>query len=295
MKQSTWRNIGQDVTAASVKEVMEQAGLDYNVVLKPLYTASGILVPENFASMTESGDQIFGVVGSKYNPVQNLEAFSFIDEMLPSGLVFEKAGQTRHGLVFIIASLPEYSIFGDQMKTYLIFQNSHNGMIPLKAAITPLRMVCENQFSYAFKGASNTVKIRHTTSAQQRLYEAQRILGQTTEYTKQFQLLAERLLGVRITAKQAEILIQRIFPIAAEEKDKKRDAIIEMRENLMGIYTSEPDIQNFRGTGWGLVNAYTDFATHVEPQRKADGWEQNKFVSLLGMDMSEVINMIAAA
>jgi phage/plasmid-like protein (TIGR03299 family) len=295
MKSTTWRNLGTEVQANNIADVMVQAGLNYEVVLNPLQTTGGILVPDSYASMTKDGSHIFGVVGSKYNPVQNTEAFSFIDEMIPSGLIFEKAGQTRHGLVYIIASLPEYKLFGDKMKTYIIFQNSHNGMIPLKAAITPLRLVCENQFNYAFKGASNTVKIRHTTSAQQRLGEAQRVMSQTQDYTFQFQTLAHDLLGVRLTAAQVKSLIDRILPLEKDAAEKKAQTVIEMRENMYGIYTNEPDLQNFRGTGWGLANAYTDFMTHSEPQRKAEGWQDNRFAYLLNLDMGDVIDMIAAA
>lgn len=40
MKQSSWRNIGAEVSGDSVQEIILQAGLDYEVVKEPIYTGA---------------------------------------------------------------------------------------------------------------------------------------------------------------------------------------------------------------------------------------------------------------
>lgn len=112
MKQSSWRNIGTEVNGDSVQEIILQAGLDYEVVKEPIYTGVGEMVPDAFVTRVKDEPVFFGTVGSRYEVIQNAEAFSFIDNMVSNGLVFEKAGQTASGMVCIIASLENFSIFG---------------------------------------------------------------------------------------------------------------------------------------------------------------------------------------
>ena len=164
MRTATWQNIGVDVTGSSnVSDVLKRANLDYTVHKEQMMTPSGLIVPGRMATVaTINGqDTVLGDVSDKYSICQNSEAFDFVDN-ISDELTFEKAGQTDSGMVYIIASLPELKVLDDLIKPYVILQNSHNGRYSLKATITPLRIVCQNQFNYAFGHSQNNISIIHS-------------------------------------------------------------------------------------------------------------------------------------
>ena len=212
--------------------------------------------------------------------------------MLPDGLVFEKAGQTEGGMVYIIASLDNYDIFGDEMKPYIIFQNSHNGSIPMKAALTTLRMVCQNQFTVAFKHASNVVKVRHTANANQRMAEAQRIMNEAITYRSSVAQLAEELHSIKLNSISANRIAAELFPYTENDSKLRVERAEESRSKLLSIYRYDDDLANHRNTGWGMLNAYSDFVTHAQPNRMTKNWEENKFVSVLNTNMNNAIEII---
>lgn len=292
MKQSTWSNVGTNVNGNSVKEIILQAGLDYEVIKEPIYTGAGEMIPGQFVTRQKDEPVFFGTVGSRYEIIQNADAFAFVDDMLPDGLVFEKAGQTEGGMVYIIASLDNYDIFGDKMKPYIIFQNSHNGSIPMKAALTTLRMVCQNQFTVAFKEASNVVKVRHTANANQRMAEAQRIMNEAITYRSSVAQLAEELHSIKLNSISANRIAAELFPYTENDSKLRVERAEESRSELLGIYRYDDDLANHRNTGWGMLNAYSDFVTHAQPNRMTKNWEENKFVSVLNTNMNNAIEII---
>lgn len=50
-REATWHNVGKDIREAnSVKEAMQIAGMDYEVVKVPIYLSNGFKVENQFAT-----------------------------------------------------------------------------------------------------------------------------------------------------------------------------------------------------------------------------------------------------
>ena len=163
---NTWANIGTTMKETNVEDVLKTAGLDYNVVTTPVFTefnGNKIKYPNKVMTVRESDGHPYGIVSERYVPMQNKDAFDFIN-YIDDDITFVKAGETETGLVYMIGELHEMDILGDKFKTYAIFQNSHNGRYQLAMSICPLRIVCQNQFNLSFKESNSTVLIRHTKS-----------------------------------------------------------------------------------------------------------------------------------
>lgn len=289
---SSWRNIGTEVNGNSVQEIILQAGLDYEVVKEPIYTGAGEMVPDSFVTRVKNESVFFGTVGSRYEVIQNAEAFSFIDNMVNNGLVFEKAGQTASGMVYIIASLENFNIFGDAMKPYIIFQNSHDGSIPMKAALTTLRLVCENQFSVAFKDAANTVKIRHTFSANARMHEAEKVMQEAILHNNKMSELANELNSIKLNAITANKIAVELFPYKENDSKVKVERAENARAEMLKILRYDDDLANHKNTGWGMLNAYSDYMTHAKPNRATKNWEEARFMKLVNGDMNNAVEII---
>ena len=274
---ATWTNIGSNIRKAStVQEALELSGLNYTVEKVPVYLDNGLQVPGAFCTKREDSDITYGVVGSQFEIVQNIEGFDFINNMIPEGLKFLKAGENKK-FIYIIAQLPSIDVLGDEVAPHIIFQNSHSGSTTLKATIAPLRIVCENQFNLTFKKANNKISLRHTKSIKGRLHTAQEVLIQSSEYLSEFQKSALLLAQKKVSKSQVDDLMDKIFYIKEEFTPTQVRRVEEKRDRFLKAYQAE-DNQNFIGTQWGLVNAYTDFVTHKELRKDTPQALENHFI-----------------
>ena len=274
---ATWTNIGSNIRKAStVQEALELSGLNYTVEKVPVYLDNGLQVPGAFCTKREDSDITYGVVGSQFEIVQNIEGFDFINNMIPEGLKFLKAGENKK-FIYIIAQLPSIDVLGDEVAPHIIFQNSHSGSTTLKATIAPLRIVCENQFNITFKKANNKISLRHTKSIKGRLHTAQEVLIQSSEYLSEFQKSALLLAQKKVSKSQVDDLMDKIFYIKEEFTPTQVRRVEEKRDKFLKAYQAE-DNQNFIGTQWGLVNAYTDFVTHKELRKDTPQALENHFI-----------------
>ena len=274
---ATWTNIGSNIRKAStVQEALELSGLNYTVEKVPVYLDNGLQVPGAFCTKREDSDITYGVVGSQFEIVQNIEGFDFINNMIPEGLKFLKAGENKK-FIYIIAQLPSIDVLGDEVAPHIIFQNSHSGSTTLKATIAPLRIVCENQFNMTFKKANNKISLRHTKSIKGRLHTAQEVLIQSSEYLSEFQKSALLMAQKKVSKSQVDDLMDKIFYIKEEFTPTQVRRVEEKRDKFLKAYQAE-DNQNFIGTQWGLVNAYTDFVTHKELRKDTPQALENHFI-----------------
>ena len=280
---TTWHAIGKDVQECkSMEQVLHASGLDYEVTKKPVFTSvvdGGTLVevPSRFMTVNSNG-KIYDVVSDKFQLVQNREAFEFVDYM-GDELSFEKAGETENGMVYIIGKLPSVNILGDEFTPHVIFRNGFSGKIKITAAICPLRLVCQNQFNFAFKDAQNTVSIRHVGNAEAKLQEARDVLKLSADYMQELNAMAEQYVGIKLTPAQVDRVLDQMFPIVDRESMNpfKLHQLEDARTKFRNAYNAD-DNSNFRGTGWGLINAYTDFITHKPAAGKSETRNEGKFM-----------------
>lgn len=292
-REATWNKVGTDIREAnSVKEALQISGLDYEVVKAPIYLSNGHRIKDQFATKKKGTDEVFGIVGKDYTIVQNEEAFSFVDGIISEGLTFVKAGETSY-MNYIIASLPEQYILDDKFKPYIIFQNSHAGATTLKAAICPLRIICQNQFTMAFRNSENKISIRHSSSIHEKMDEAQHILQFNAEYMDSFNKMANKMAANKIGDEKALDIIDKYFLVDDNASTRKVNSNEEKKTILLNAYNAE-DNQNFRGTQWGLINAFSDYITHLDPARKTNKSNISKFVNVTFNNglMNNFINMV---
>jgi len=229
VKEKAWHGLGQIVeNHPTSAEAIRYAGLDYFVEKRPLFTNGfglgldgidtdfalpKIEVPNYFATVRTDNDAVLGVVGKGYEVVQNADAFQFFDAIVGggSGIKYETAGALGKGeRIFITAKLPEYIKVGrqDLIEQYLFLTTSHDGGGSITAAFTPIRVVCANTLNAAMKNHSAGIKIRHTSSANDRLKQAHTLMGISHVVSEELEELFNYWTKVRITDKQMKKLIQ---------------------------------------------------------------------------------------
>lgn len=267
--QPAWHGLGQVVVGAMTSsEAIKLAGLDYNVAKMPVFGQMGeqlLPVPNKFSTYRTDNNSVFGVVGDRYELVQNKDAFSFFDAIVGEGAaIFETAGALGQGeKVFISAKMPEQiRIAGtdDVSEMYVLLTNTHDGTGAIQACLTGVRVVCSNTMNAALSGSKNKISIRHTTNVKQNLENAHKLLGISHAYTEELNACFNVLAKKSITDTQVKKLIEDLF--VSEKEDSTR--IKNIREAVMESYLTGVGQQNIIGTAWGAYNAITFYTSHKE-------------------------------
>lgn len=293
IRTATWTNIGHDIRkATTVEEALKLSHLDYTVEKVPCFLADGTPIPGAFCTKKENSLETFGVVGKEFSIIQNIEGFDFINALVGEGLTFLKAGENRK-MVWIIGQLPTIDILGDKVTPHVIFQNSHGGNTTLKATIAPLRIICQNQFNLTFRKVDNKISLRHTSSIKDRLHTAETVLAQNSIYLDEFKKKAEEMASAKISKAKVDSFLDTIFEVKAEFNPTKVKNIEEKRTRFLTAYQAE-DNQNFIGTQWGLVNAYTDYVTHKPLKKDTPTALENHFIkSTLKGSINDFVHQVA--
>jgi phage/plasmid-like protein (TIGR03299 family) len=295
VKEKAWHGLGKIIQDyPTSKEAIIQAGLDYNVTKSPLFTIgsgltvgqggemeisqNSIAVPDYYATIRTDNNTVLGVVGKDYEVVQNADAFSFFDAIVGGGdgILYETAGALGLGeRIFITAKLPDYIKVGsnDMIEKYIFLTTSHDGSGSITAAFTPIRIVCQNTLNAALRNSSNTIRIRHTANAKQRLDEAHKVLGLSNKLTGQFEGIFNQWAKVRISDSEVKKLIQMAM---APNKETLNNLIAGKDELLSTLYkntvedvfayamTSDTQqMETTKGTVYGAYNAVTGYFQNV--------------------------------
>jgi len=273
-----WHNLANRIFTKD-EEVTTQTMLDeaklsnWNVRLSPITehipeswndvsTASLVIRDNPFKEQID----VLATVGKRYVPVQNEELFAFADAIHDADPAcrWESAGSLKKGkVVFGTVDIPRTMVLdpqgaNDQTKLYLIVWTSHDGSVAVQAAVTPVRVVCQNTLNLAMREAKQSFKIRHTQTVEGRIAVARETLGLALGYFDEFEIEAQALFNQAITDAEFSKLVQSIYP--KPEKDSK--GAVKKWENkivlLDELYYNSPTNTNIKGTKWGAFNALTE-------------------------------------
>lgn len=210
---------------------------------------------------------VLATVGKRYNVIQNEELFAFADNIHDAdpNCRWESAGSLRKGkIVFGTVEIPRTMVLdpqgaNDETKLYLIVWTSHDGSVAVQAAITPVRVVCQNTLNLAMRNAKQSFKIRHTQTAEGKIQIARETLGLTLGYFDEFEAQAKNLFEQSITDAEFSKLIQTIYP--KPDKDASKAALTRWENKVVlidDLYHNSPTNATIKGTKWGALNALTE-------------------------------------
>ena len=280
VREKPWHGLGTIVKEAPTSaDAIRLAGLDWSVVQEPIYTNFNRVVDGYRANVRSSDRKVLGVVSDRYKVVQNVDAFSFTDELLGKGVRYETAGSLQEGKkVWLLARLPrEYIIAGERISPYLVFSNTHDGSGSVKVAITPVRVVCNNTLNLALGTAKRSFSMIHTGNIQDKIQEAKDTLFMAEEYMDCLGVEFEQLRRQKITDAQVKEYIELLLPMEKEPTPIQSKNIIRLREDMMKRYYDAPDLQKVGNNAYRFINAVSDFATHSNPLRRTANYNENLF------------------
>lgn len=279
-----WHGLGtRVVTAPNSKTALEVAGLNWNVIQRPLFTDQEQEVDGYKANVRNSDGKVLGVVTDRYKVVQNQDAFAFTDELLGEGVRYETAGSLQEGKrIWLLAKLPnEYIITGERISPYLVLTNTHDGSGAIRAAMTPIRVVCQNTLNLALREAKRSWSAIHTGNIQEKMEEARETLLMAENYMVSLGNEIEALSKIKMTDKKVMDYIDLLLPMDAGASDLQKKNIETLKEDIKIRYFEAPDLVSLDKNGYRFINAVSDFATHSKPLRETKNFRENLFAKTI--------------
>ena len=270
----------------SLDVALKLSGLDFEVEKKPVYFNStfgmtneaGKNLPPKFTKIegqftTVRTDtmQPFGVVTDAYKILQNRDAFDFLDSLVVEGAKFETAGffKKNGAASYITMSTEPMTILGDEFDPFMMISNGHDGGSAVKVCLTAIRAVCRNTAILALKKASNLVTVQHSKKMYDKLLVAQEVLLSNTKYMEELKIVAEELAVKPFSEEAFEALVRKLYPIEKEQSEIIQIRNLAQIEHLFRAYKQD-DLQNFNGTAWKCIQAFSDAESHPLRFRKSN-------------------------
>lgn len=280
-----WHRLGTPVDGnMTIEQALQVARADFTVTKRELTaTVPGVGTVGTDARIPVAGKvatvrdvpgtnehQVLGVVGEGYGVVQNDEALQAAYDIVGASAgeaYLDTLGVLGEGeRLFSYLRLEDLVIdpvgINDRIERGLVIYWSHDGSIAMTYAFSDIRVVCKNTVQMALEGAQRVFKAKHTSAVQDRMKDAQRVLGVSTQWAEQFKQQAEQMLRVQYSEDLFERYLNRVFPKSSANTERQQRNIDGIHTQIRGIFANERNSKEFGANGWTMYNAVVEYLDH---------------------------------
>lgn len=276
------QRLGTDISAAtSIDEAIQMAGLNWGLNIVDGDLPFTFMTPQGVTTTSFPGMRLnqrtdnsvtLGVVGGRYQQVDNCSVFGLGQYILDQGGVPAVGGEFDHGRkVFMRFDLPGTNIRLLNGKDLISFgvtiKAAHDGTGNVEAALEARRLICMNGQTAKIKGIPHVFKVRHTASAEVRMREAQTILAGAHRYAKEFTAAAEHMLDTRMTPARFGKFIDGLYPEPSVDEKRAHTLWENRRAELLSLFKFAETNNLGRGTEWAAYNSVTEYLDWTSPVR----------------------------
>jgi phage/plasmid-like protein (TIGR03299 family) len=280
-----WHGLGSQLSQNQPLEVWQrEAGMDWHIEESPVRFVAGASshlgsihsYPEQKVLYRSDTKAPLSVVSNRYKVVQPNEVLEFYRDLTEyAGYELETAGVLKGGKKFwALARTGQSSVLKgrDEVNGYLLLATSCDGTLATMATPTTVRVVCNNTLAIAVNGASQAIRVPHSTE-----FNAQRVkqqlgisVSQWSEFMYRMKTLSER----KVKPKEAlQYFLQVICSTATDLEDRKQLPQHRALQKVQDLYQGQgrgSQLASAQDTAWGLLNAVTEFVDHEKRARSTD-------------------------
>ena len=286
-KDSVMERIGYILSEAeqkqSIKEIFQTTGLDWTVQQTPVRSdikAVNDNITNHVINYRSDNNGFLSIVSqSHYHIVNNVEAFNFINDL--DGFTIERVGEVGGGKqVFIVGKANDGISIGDNdyIQQYLTFIHGHNGKQGIQLIVSPIRMFCMNQLNIMLRQAQFKYSLKHVKSVEQKLRNVHEALQSNIIYMTSLGETLETLSTTKATITMEQFLSQ-LIPLEENMSPRTELNRYKMRTAIHDLYHFKDDNQNYVGTKFGMLNAVSDYLSHVSYKNCTGETDANMFLS----------------
>ena len=280
-----WHGLGSQLSQNQPLEVWQrEAGMDWHIEESPVRFVAGASshlgsihsYPEQKVLYRSDTKAPLSVVSNRYKVVQPNEVLEFYRDLTEyAGYELETAGVLKGGKKFwALARTGQSSVLKgrDEVNGYLLLATSCDGTLATMATPTTVRVVCNNTLAIAVNGASQAIRVPHSTE-----FNAQRVkqqlgisVSQWSEFMYRMKTLSER----KVKPKEAlQYFLQVICSTDTDLEDRKQLPQHRALQKVQDLYQGQgrgAQLVSAQDTAWGLLNAVTEFVDHEKRARSTD-------------------------
>lgn len=211
-------------------------------------------------------------VGTRYQLVQNHEAFDFAVDLVQShGAEVVAAGTygEPHGKnVFMALRVPRSLILGDDevVRCYVLLRASHGDGV-MQARVVPISERYGVEMMTVIPEAPQEFRITHSGNVAMKLAEAEHVMRMVEEWAIEFEQVSSRMLATRMSADQMAAFANHLLPTPRGAKDRGAEEWAARRKVLIDQFARDRN-----GFGGGTVfsaflvaSDYIDHQSSVRP------------------------------
>lgn len=276
--EAPWHGLGNNIDAdSSIEEWQRQAGLDWTVSKRPVFfhqreqdntfsVAAERHFKDKFVLARDTDNAPFSVVSDRYKPVQPKDVLEFFRDLISThGMTIETAGSLKDGKrIWALAKTGDaHKVLGaDHVDSYLLLATSYDLTFSTLAQFTSVRVVCNNTLQQSLKDYISRVSIPHFRDFDAKSVHEQLGLGraQWGAFTDALDAIAK----IKVDSVKAKEVLDRVFKVP-EETITYIDPQV---QKVLQLFQGKAIGADIAGqTGWGLVNAVTEYADHHKRAR----------------------------
>ena len=270
-----------DVSSQStVEDVLDLAGLNFEVSLQELH--SQVVTPDGVTRVdfTEAGvvrmDNLspLGVVGERYTPIQNRDAFAPLQYLQDEGFIagYEQAGFLGDGQrCFVVARLNREMSLTDKHHPRILFSTSHDGSGAYHVRALAERLFCANQIPNLNRRGQGILSIRHTTSASHRLEAVRHAVLAEVQWFDEYTQWYDKMLATSVDTARTSAYLNQVAPMPPKDKVTERqwNTAVKRQRDVMGRINGAFNA-NITGTVAALFQGAVEYSDYDSRGRNAD-------------------------
>ena len=279
----------------NTQQILEQNGLNWNVVKQPLMYA-GECTPEAnnglhhtpyYGIVREDTGEVFATVKEAYTPTQNHTIIETMQEIAgQNDLEIVKAMPFNEGRkVMVQMKRPNNHVVigGQDTEQYIYAINSHDGSSSLKFGFMNKVIFCQNQFGWLNSNAISGY--RHTQSIQDKVKELPAIINFTSEEEKiaNLQMFSSQSATPTLVNDLIDHLTNtdRLDLHASDISSRKQNMIYDIAHCI------DTEMHRISHTKWGLFNGVTKYTTHMKSAPLRNNGRQESIITGSAGKMNE--------
>ena len=280
-----WHGLGNRLPAKQPLEIWQkEAGMNWQIKESPVrFMADSIgslgsihSFPEQKVLYRSDTKEALSVVSQRYQVVQPRDVLEFYRDLTEiSGYELETAGVLKGGKKFWALARTGQSTTlkgNDQVDGYLLLATSCDGTLATTATPTTIRVVCNNTLTIAVNGATQAIKVPHSTR-----FDAQAVkqqlgiaVSQWDGFMYRMRTLAER----KVKSHEAMNYFLRVLcdaqPAMGEVSTLSNERALKKVQQLYDGQGRGAELEAAKGTAWGLLNAVTEYVDHERRARSTE-------------------------
>jgi phage/plasmid-like protein (TIGR03299 family) len=247
---------------------MEQAKLNWNVTLEPIYINpyDQIEVPDRYATVKWLAGEAnpLAVVGSRYKVMQNSEIFSCLDDIVSnSDARYGAAGELKGGnVVWATIELPANIKVGDDPhNAYVIARTSHDGSTPFQMTPVINRLNCTNQINAAMMSGKKKgiyYRVKHSPNSSINVNEIREAFKIMNEDVQKYATVSSYLRSIEFSNEEFKNFIKRVYSLPSKIEFSPYDML------SPGERTAKTRADHSIGVAWNVWIGETDTQHNIK-------------------------------